>query len=164
LSSLPRHQRQRVEIFEEGKIMSTSIKQFSGRIEAALRASWQMRAMAIVEAILVNVVILIVGRLIIGEFPVATVSGDDQTIGLGPVILVTALVGLVAWGLLALLERTTSRAKTVWTAIAVVVLALSMFGPLGSGVNTSSKVVLACMHVGAAATIIPIFRRSVATR
>lgn len=144
--------------------MSTSIKQFSGRIDATLRPPWQMRAMAIVEAIVVNIVILIIGRFIVGEFPVATVSGDDETIGFGPVILVTALVGLVAWGLLALLERTTARAKTIWTAIALAVLALSLFGPLGSGVNTSSKVVLACMHLGAAAPIIPIFRRSVATR
>jgi hypothetical protein len=144
--------------------MSTSIKQIPGRIDAALRSTWQMRAMAIVEAVIVNCVILTIGRLINGEFPVATVSGDDQTIGFGPVILVTVLVGLVAWGLLALLERTTSRAKAIWTAIALAVLVLSLLGPLGSGINTSSKVVLAAMHVGAAATIIPIFRRSVASR
>jgi hypothetical protein len=80
------------------------------------------------------------------------------------VIVVTLLVGLVAWGLLSLLERMTPRAAAIWTAIAVIVFALSLFGPLGSGVNASSKVVLACMHVGAAAPIIPMMRRSATMR
>lgn len=144
--------------------MSTSIKQIPGRIDAALRSPWQVRAMAIVDAIAANVVILVVGRVVNGEFPMATVGSDDQMIGFAQVIVVTVLVGLVAWGLLVLLERTTSRAKAVWTAIAVIVFVLSLLGPLGSGVNASSKVVLACMHLGAAATIIPIMRRSVAMR
>lgn len=144
--------------------MNTSIKQISGRIDATLRSTWQMRAMTIVDAIVVNVIILIVGRVVNGEFPIATVGSDDQTIGFAQVIVVTVLVGLVAWGSLALLERMTSRAKAVWTAIALIVFVLSLLGPLGSGVNTSSKVVLACMHVGAAATIIPLMRRSVSMR
>lgn len=142
----------------------TSIEHASGRTDSSTRSAWQKRAMAIVAAIVANVIILIVGRVVNGEFPVATVGGDDQTIGFAQVIVVTVLVGLVAWGLLALLERRTARAKAIWTAIAVIVFVLSLLGPLGSGVNTSSKVVLACLHVGAAATIIPLMRRSAARR
>lgn len=142
--------------------MSTSMSQLPSRIDAALNATWKVRAMAIVDAIILNVVILIVGRLATGDWPVATVGDDDQTIGFVPVILVTLIVGLVAWGLLALLERMTGNAKTIWTAIAVVVFLLSLLGPLGSGVGTSSKIVLALMHVGAAITIIPLMRRSAA--
>lgn len=119
-----------------------------------------MRAMAIVDAIIVNVLILVVARVATGDFPVATVGDDDQTIGFAQVILVTALVGLVAWAILALLERVTARAAMIWTAVAVAVLLLSMLGPLGSGVDTSSKIALALMHVGAAATIIPLMLRS----
>ena len=140
--------------------MSTSITQIPGRIDAALSSPWKVRAMAIVDAIILNVVILAIARLATGDWPVATIGDDEQTIGLVSVIVVTALVGLVAWGLLALLERMTSNAQAVWTAIAVVVFLLSLLGPLGSGVGTSSKVVLALMHVGAAATVIPLMRRS----
>jgi hypothetical protein len=98
-----------------------------------------------------------------GEFPLATVGSDDQTIGFAQVIVVTLLVGGIAWGLLALLERMTSRAAAIWTAIAIIVFVLSLLGPLGSGLDTSSKIVLACMHVGSAAPIIPLMRRSAAT-
>lgn len=46
---------------------------------------------------------------------------------------ITALgVGFAAWGLLALLERYTDNARTIWTRIAVGVLAVSMLGPLGA--------------------------------
>ena len=141
--------------------MSTSIRQIPGRIDAALTAPWQIRAMAILDAIVVNVIILLVGSVVTGELPVATVGSDDQTIGFAPVIVATAFVGLAAWGLLALLELMTSRAKAIWTAIAVIVFLLSLLGSLGSGVDTASKVVLTLMHVGAAATIIPLMRRSV---
>lgn len=144
--------------------MNTSMTQLPGRIDAALDAPWKMRAMAIVDAIALNVVILAIARLVTGDWPVATVDGDAQTIGLVPVVLVTLIAGLVAWGVLALLERMTANAKTIWTAIAVVVFLLSLLGPLGSGVGTSSKIVLALMHVGAAATIIPLMRRSVSER
>lgn len=149
-----------MDMAKANQIMNRTITQIPGRIDAALRLPWQMRAMAIVDAVIANVVILIVGRLVTGEFPVATVGGDEQTIGFPQVILVTVLVGLVAWGLLALLERTTAHARMVWTMIAVVVVVLSLLGPIGSGANTSSTVVLACLHIGAAATIIPIMRRS----
>lgn len=140
--------------------MSTAIKELPRRIDASLRTPWQVRALAIIDAIVLNVVILGIGRLVTGEFPTATVNGDDQTIGFVPVIVVTALAGLIAAGLLALLERATSRAKTIWTAIALVIFALSLLGPLGSGVDTASKVVLTLLHVGAAATIISLMRRS----
>ncbi len=143
---------------------TSSINHRSEQIDAATRSTWQTRAMAIVAALVANVIILIAGRVVNGEFPIATVGSDDQTIGFVQVIGVTVLVGLVAWGMLALLERTTSRAKAIWTAIAVIIFLLSLLGPLGSGVNTSSQVVLACLHVGAAATIIPLMRRSAAMR
>jgi Family of unknown function (DUF6069) len=141
--------------------MSTAITRIPERIDAALSAPWQMRAMAIVDAIVLNVVILAVARLATGEYPVATVGGDDQAVGFVAVIGTTALAGLAAWGLLALLERVTSRAATVWTAIAIVVFLFSLLGPLGSGADTASKVALALLHTGAAATLIPLMRRSI---
>jgi hypothetical protein len=131
-----------------------------GRVIETTGSQWQTRAIAIGAAIVVNVIILAAGRLIAGEFPTATVGSDDQTIGFGPVVGVTLLVGLVAWGLLAALERTTARALTIWTTIAVVIFAISLLGPIGSGTTTSSVIVLACLHVGSAATIIPMMRKT----
>jgi hypothetical protein len=123
----------------------------------------QMREVAIVAAIVVNVIILVVGRLVNGEFPVATTGSDERAVGFGQVIIMTGVTGLIAWGLLAVLERITSHAKTIWTVIAVIAFLLSILGPIDGGVDTASKVVLALMHVGAAATIIPLMRRTVAT-
>ena len=140
--------------------MVSTMRQIPGQIDAALASPWQARSLTIVDAIVVNVVILLIGRLVTGEYPSATVGSDEQAIGFAPVILVTALVGLAAWGLLALLELMTPRAKTIWTAIAVIVLLLSLLGPLGSGVDGASTLVLALMHIGAAATMIPLMRRS----
>jgi hypothetical protein len=143
--------------------MNTLTTRISGEIDTARQPAWKLRAIAIEAALVANVLVLIIGRLVNGEFPLATVGSDDQTIGFVQVIVVTLLVGGVAWGLLALLERTTSRAKAIWTVIAAIVFVLSLLGPLGSGANTSSTIVLMCMHVGAAASIIPLMRRSTAT-
>jgi hypothetical protein len=75
--------------------------------------------------------------------------------------MTTALAGLAAWGLLTLLERRSAHATTAWTAIAAVVLAVSLTGPLGNGVDTASKLVLACLHLGAAIPVITLMRRSI---
>ena len=144
--------------------MSAIEKRRRTSFDATQLTVWQTRALAIVAAIVVNVVVLVAARLANGEYPVATVGSDDQTIGFAQVAIVTGLVGLVAWGLLALLERMTAQAKTIWTVIAGIVLVLSLLGPIGSGVGTASQVALALMHIGAAATIVPLMRRTIATR
>jgi hypothetical protein len=144
--------------------MNASIKQIPGQLGASRASARQMRALAIVAAIVANVVILAIARVVNGEFPMVTQGNDDQTVGFAQVVVVTGLAGLVAWGVLALLERTTSRATAIWTAIAVVVFVLSLTGPLGNAVDASSKAVLTCMHIAAAATLIPLMRRSAAAR
>jgi hypothetical protein len=135
----------------------TSISQMPRNAERR-EASWytrQARPLAVAMALIVNIIILAAGRIVTGDLPVAKMGDDVQTIGLMPVISVTLIVGLVAWGLLALLERTTARAATIWLGIATVFFLISLLGPLGQGDNTSSKVVLALMHVGAFTTIVP---------
>jgi Family of unknown function (DUF6069) len=68
--------------------------------------------------------------------------------------LVAALAG---WALLALLERFTARARTIWTAIALLVALLSLAGPLSILATTEANVLaLALMHVVVAAVLIPI--------
>ncbi|WBB68381.1 DUF6069 family protein [Micromonospora sp. WMMD812] len=84
------------------------------------------------------------------------VRQGDATRHIGPVaVVMTALIaGLAAWGLLALLERTVRRPARTFRIIALIVLVLSLAGPLGSGVGTSSRLVLLGMHLTVGAALI----------
>jgi hypothetical protein len=82
-------------------------------------------------------------------------QGDTiQHIGPAAVALTALVAGLAAWGLLALLERTVRRPVRTYRIIASIVLVLSFAGPLGSGVDTSSRLVLLAMHVTVGAALI----------
>jgi hypothetical protein len=89
---------------------------------------------------------------------------------LKPIILPAVVVmslgsSLAGWALLAVLERITSRARTIWTVAAVAVLAVSYSAPLfGAGVPTASRITLAVMHTVVAAVLVPLLRRSSPTR
>jgi len=85
-----------------------------------------------------------------------TVRQGDATQHIGPVAVVaTALIaGLAAWGLLALLERAVRRPARTFRIITLIVLVLSLAGPLGSGVDTSSRLVLLSMHLTVGAALI----------
>jgi hypothetical protein len=48
----------------------------------------------------------------------------------GTVAVVSGLAGLAAWGLLALLERSTQRPRQIWTAAALIALVVSLGAPL----------------------------------
>ena len=87
-------------------------------------------------------------------------AGAPQTVGIGLVVGASLVASLCAWGLLALLERRTSGARTVWTRVAGVVLLVSLTLPLTAGVAPSTKAALALMHVAAAAILVPSLRRS----
>ncbi len=142
--------------------MSTSMTH-QNDTQAATRPRVKLPLLAIEAALVINVVILTLARLANGEFPVANTGSDDQTVGYVAVIAMTLLLGFAAWGLLAVLERTTSQPRTIWTAIAVAFFLVSMLGPL-SGVDTASKVVMALLHVGSAIAIIPLMRASASPR
>jgi hypothetical protein len=85
-------------------------------------------------------------------------AGAPQTVGIGLVVGATLVASLCAWGLLALLENRTARARTIWTVVAVVVLLVSLSLPLTAGVAVSTKAALALMHVAAASVLIPSLR------
>ncbi|UWP79197.1 DUF6069 family protein [Dactylosporangium fulvum] len=116
------------------------------------------RALAIVGAVIGTVLIWVIARQAVGDLTVRAGSGT-QEVSVVAVILTAAFAGLVGWGLLAVLERATAKARTVWTVIAVVFLLLSLLGPLGA-VGAGAKVSLALMHLLAGAVIIPTFART----
>ncbi|MFE3329614.1 DUF6069 family protein [Streptomyces sp. NPDC059176] len=91
-------------------------------------------------------------------------GGALQHIGPAAVVLAGLVAGFAAWALLALLERLTLRPRRVWTVIAVVVLALSLIAPLQNGVTTGAKITLLCMHLVAAAVLVPALGRTAVRR
>jgi hypothetical protein len=70
------------------------------------------------------------------------------------------VIGLIAWAVRSGLDRISDHPERAWTILAVVTLAISLLGPLGSGVDGASKAVLAAMHVATAAVFIPLMRPS----
>lgn len=90
-----------------------------------------------------------------GGIELAVRQGDGAR-HIGPaVVVVTALIaGLAGWGVLALLERTIGRPVRIYRIIASIVLIFSLAGPVGSGVDTSSRLVLLGMHLTVGAALI----------
>ena len=87
-------------------------------------------------------------------------SGAPQAIGLGFVLPAGLIAPLLAWALLAYLERRTRRARTLWTRIALTVLVVSFALPLGAGITTSAKIALVAMHIAVGSVVILGLRRS----
>ncbi len=82
-------------------------------------------------------------------------SSPATSLNAGFVIGISLIVSLAAWGLLAALERATARARTAWTAVAAVVLLISLGGPFGGhGVSIGNRLVLALIHIVVGAILI----------
>ncbi|WP_407564575.1 DUF6069 family protein [Streptomyces sp. 184] len=85
-------------------------------------------------------------------------TADERTLDIDavPVAVLASAAALAGWGLLAALERFgVRRARTVWTAAAVAVLALSALPLTGGGMSAGTRTALALMHLAVAAVLIP---------
>ena len=65
------------------------------------------------------------------------------------------VAGLLGWLLLAGLDRRAARARTAWTAVALLVLAVSLALPLAAATTTSAAVGLVVLHLVVGAVVIP---------
>jgi hypothetical protein len=74
------------------------------------------------------------------------------------IAFVTAVIGLLGWGTLALFERFTRRPRRNWTVLAAAVLALSFVPVVTVVASTDTKVALAVIHVIVAAGLAPMVR------
>ncbi|MQY07456.1 DUF6069 family protein [Actinomadura macrotermitis] len=112
------------------------------------------RALTVAAAVLAPV------ALWIAVVPVAGIDLEAQgrRVGVAPVIIGSLLPALAAWALLAVLERRTGRARAIWTAVAVLALALSLGGPLGAA-TAAAGAALAAMHLLVGAIVILGLRR-----
>jgi hypothetical protein len=126
---------------------------------ASRRSRARTRALGVGGAVLATGLVWLVARLLDIELRVDPSNGDPMEVNLGLVIGFTLAVSLLGWAALALLERLTGRARTIWTVLAVVVLLLSFAAPLSANAETSTKVMLSLMHVAVGAVLIPALRR-----
>ncbi len=114
-------------------------------------------------AVAATVAVTLAGWAVAGPLAgvrLAVRSGDTtRIVGPAAVAVVSLVVALAAWGLLAVLERMTRRARGLWTGIALAVLVLSLAGPLG-GASTAATVSLVCLHLAAGAVLIPLLART----
>jgi|SRR5215218_9219748 len=131
---------------------------------ATSRTTRRRRATAVLAAVLAPAAIWLVAVPLLGvDLQVAQPSGRAPAQITLPLVLVTALAAsLAGWGLLALLERLTRRARTIWTATAVVALVVSFAPLLAPGTSTTARIVLALLHLTVAAILIPALARSAA--
>ncbi|MEU5995365.1 DUF6069 family protein [Spirillospora sp. NPDC047418] len=113
------------------------------------------RAVTVAAAALAALVLWTLTGPVAGLDPAAETGGRTQPVGASAVAAAALAVGLAAWALLAVLERTTGRPRRVWTITALAVLAVSLTGPLGSAADTASLCVLTAMHLLVAAVLIP---------
>ncbi|MEV6864597.1 DUF6069 family protein [Streptosporangium subroseum] len=125
----------------------------------------RVRALAVGGAVLATSLLWLAAQVLDIDLRVDQ-PGDGQppvTVGLPLVIGVTLVLSLLGWGSLAVLERYIRRARTIWTVLAIAVLALSFVPILGVEATSSTKTVLALMHLAVAAVLIPMLRRSAPT-
>ena len=121
---------------------------------------WRARALAVIAAALATLGVWLVTDPLLGiDLTGPTAPGSEQLQPITPAMVAggSLVAALAGWALLALLERFTARARTIWTAIALLVALLSLAGPLSILASTEASVLaLALMHVVVAAVLIPI--------
>jgi hypothetical protein len=132
---------------------STTTREYT---PAATTRLARTRALSIGGAVIAAVAVWIIAVPLLGlHLIVRFGNGSPETVGVDFVVGASVIASLVGWGLLAMLERRTSRARTIWTAVAIAVLLVSLSLPLTAGTTASTKAILAMMHVAAAAVLIP---------
>ena len=127
----------------------------------------RIRLLAIVGGVLVAEVLWAVAEFVFGLHLQAPASNDYAPMDLGPVFVgvTAAVLALVGWAVLAILERVTSHARVVWLLLAPFALLASLVMPLsGTGVSDANRAVLVLMHIGVAAALIPAFYRTLPRR
>ena len=116
------------------------------------------RLLAVAVAVVAPILVWIVAYVVGVDFEVTSPAIGTLTIDVPLVIVSTIPIVLAAWGLLAVLERRTTRARTTWTILAVVVLVLSIPPLALLEATVATKVALGIMHLAAAVPLILMLR------
>jgi len=117
------------------------------------------RLLAVAIAVAAALLVWIVATLAGAHLEVTSPLAGTLTIDVLLTIAAALPAGLAAWGVLALLERLTPRARRIWTIVAVAVLVVSLPPLALLEANLGTKIVLAIMHVAVGLTLIVLLRR-----
>jgi hypothetical protein len=121
------------------------------------------RALAVAGAALATSLLWLAAHTLGIELRVDPRNGQPPGVVSLPFAAGLSLVfSLLGWAVLALLERSTSRARTIWTVLATAVLLLSFAPILLVGATAGTKIVLFLMHISVAGVLIPVLRRTAA--
>src|SRR5579862_8520041 len=131
------------------------------RKDPTIAGANRMRALAVAGAAITAVAIWAVAVPVLGtHLMVRFGAGAPQSVGVDYVIGASIIGSLAGWALLALLERRTPRALSIWTGIAAVATLISLSLPLVAGVTSATRITLAAMHVAVGTVIITVIRAS----
>jgi lysylphosphatidylglycerol synthetase-like protein (DUF2156 family) len=127
------------------------------------------RLLVVAGAVAAAVAIWVIAVPVLGVDLVAPPGPDEtapQAVPFVAVVMASLIASLAGWALLAVLERFLSRARTVWTVVASIVLVLSLAGPLlgDAGVPVACRITLALMHLSVGAVLITQLSKSSAAR
>ncbi|WP_211328733.1 DUF6069 family protein [Thermomonospora umbrina] len=127
---------------------------------------WRRRAqgVGVGAAVAASIAVWSIADPLLGEDLVVQQPGKDpMDLGFGAILTFSLLPSLAGWGLLAVLERLTSRARAIWTTVAVALLVLSFAPVLSVEATGATKLTLALLHLVVGAALIPVFWRSART-
>ncbi|MGC5385882.1 DUF6069 family protein [Micromonospora chalcea] len=122
----------------------------------------RVRLLTVLAATVATLLGWVVAVPLAGVDLTARTGSDVQRVTSVAVAVSTLLAGLSGWALLALLERLTARARTVWTVVAGLVLLVSLLGPLSGGVGRAATLTLVAFHLVAGTVLITGLRRAAA--
>jgi hypothetical protein len=74
------------------------------------------------------------------------------------IAMVTVVLGLAGWAVLALLERFTRHAHKIWGTLAAVVVVLSMPPIWIERATTETRLTLVCIHLAVGVALLPFLR------
>lgn len=119
----------------------------------------RIRATAVAGTVIVNGALYPAGRALGVDFKITDPGKTEAHQLILPEIAVfTLLFALLGWAALALLERFTRRARTVWTVLAAAVLTLSLAPIFIEQATAATRAMLVVVHVAVAAVLIPALR------
>jgi hypothetical protein len=129
--------------------------------QSYIRTRRLTRGVGVGGAVLATVAVWVVGEPLLGYDLVVEQPGQEaRDLGLSAFVVFSLAASLLGWLLLAVLERLTRRARTIWTVVALLVLIVSVLPVLQVSASGGTKAVLALTHLAVGAILIPVFRRT----
>ena len=128
--------------------------------ERRVRVAMRPAVLGVLAATAAAVLVRVAANGAGADFRVGFGDGQPMTVSAPLVALTALLASLAGWGLLAIMVRTTARARWMWTLVAALAALLSLAGPLTATASAGTKVGLAGMHVVVAAVLIPVLSRA----